>query len=68
MDSPKLEMKCKYLVEIREVHIATHEILADEGTSDEVIIQMALDDADNELTIEYSHTMDSNNHTVGRLT
>lgn len=53
----------KYRVQIREVWISTREVEGRLGDSRETVIQDALDQ-DDESEFEYSHTLDSENHTV----
>lgn len=58
--------KILYMVEIREVYISSREIFVKPGTTQEDIIKQALDSGD-EVEHEYSHTLDSENHTVREL-
>lgn len=57
----------RYRVDIREVWISTREVEMPEGTTNHKIIQAALDE-DDEVEFEYSHTLDSENHTVEKIT
>ncbi len=55
-----------YRVNIREVWVSTREVEGKPNDSREVIIQAALDQ-DDESEFEYSHTLDSENHTVEKI-
>lgn len=52
-----------YKINIREVWISTREVTVESDVSIEAVIQLALDQ-DDEAQFEYSHTLDSENHTV----
>lgn len=55
--------KLTYRVGIREVHVSMREVKARPMASNESIIRLALDEG-NEVEMGYSHTLDSENHTV----
>lgn len=59
--------KITYLVEIREVWISTRRVTVVRDTPEHQIIREALDQDDANTNLEFSHTMDSENHVVREL-
>ena len=54
-------MKKKYIVGIREVHVSSREV---EAENPEEAINIAKKDLGTEVMVEYSHTMEENTWTV----